>query len=198
MRIILISPNKLLHLQWDKALELNTQKKSLYFEEEIKEFEFKKDDIVLFDFDNLKEFLHLTLKSKVICLSSKLDNIQGFKLLKQGVKAYGNNYMTPMNLKEAIKTLINNKIWVNPDLMSFIIQNSTISNLPKHNEKLEELSIRELDTAKLVSKGLTNKQIAQSLNITERTVKAHISTIFSKLEIKDRVTLGIMIKEYYF
>ncbi|APW64761.1 hypothetical protein LPB137_02320 [Poseidonibacter parvus] len=196
MRIIFISPNRLLHEQWSKAIEHQIKVSNLYFEKEIKDFVFFKEDIVLFDYDNLKEYLSFTLISKVLCLSSKLDNIKGFKLLKQGVKGYGNNYMTPMNLKEAIKVIKSDKVWVNPDLMSFIIENSTLSNLVKYDDKIDELSQRELDVSKFVSKGFTNKEIAHELNITERTIKAHISTVFQKLQIKDRVTLGIMMKEY--
>lgn len=196
MRIVFISPNRLLHDQWNKVIDNNMKVCSIYFEKEIKTFPFLEDDIILYDYDNLKEFLSFVLIGKVLCLSSKLDNINGFKLLKQGVKGYGNNYMTPMNLKEAIKVIKNDKIWVNPDLMSFIIENSTISNLKRYDDKIDDLSQRELDVSKFVSKGFTNKEIAFELNITERTIKAHISTIFQKLQIKDRVTLGIMMKEY--
>lgn len=196
MRIVFVSTNRLLHKQWDKAIESNVEVLNLYHEEDIKSFDFLLNDIVLFDYDNLNEYLNYLGNSKVVCLSSKLNEVEGFKLLKSGVKAYGNNYMTPMNLKEAIKTVINDKVWIYPELMSFIIENSTLNNLPKNDEKIEELSSRELDVSKLVSKGFTNKEIANDLGITERTVKAHISTIFSKLHIKDRVTLGIKIKEY--
>jgi DNA-binding NarL/FixJ family response regulator len=196
MRIVLVSPNRILHDQWNKAIDNNIESLNLYHEKDIESFDFFKDDIILFDYDNLNEFLSFTLVGKVLCLSSKLDNIIGFKLLKKGVKGYGNNYMTSLNLKEAIKVIKNDKIWVNPDLMSFIIENSTLTNLVKYDDKINELSQRELDVSKFVSKGLTNKEIAQELNITERTIKAHVSTVFQKLQIKDRVTLGIMIKEY--
>lgn len=196
MRIVLVSQNRILHSQWNKAIDNNIESFSLYNENEIKSFTFLKDDIILFDYDNLNEFLSSLLEGKVLCLSSKLDNIIGYKLLKQGVKGYGNNYMTPMNLKEAIKVIKNDKLWVNPELMSFIIQNSTLSKKPKYETKINELSQRELDVSRFVSKGLTNKEIAKELEITERTIKAHVSTIFQKLQIKDRVTLGIMMKEY--
>ncbi|MBU3014095.1 response regulator transcription factor [Poseidonibacter lekithochrous] len=196
MRIVFVSPNRLLHDQWNKAIENNTKISNIYFEKEIENFNFLEEDIILFDYDNLNEFLSFALKGRVLCLSSKLDNINGFKLLKQGVKGYGNNYMTPMNLKEAIKVIKSDKVWVNPDLMKFIIENSTLSKLVKYDDKIDGLSQRELDVSKFVSKGFTNKEIAQELDITERTIKAHISTIFQKLQIKDRVTLGIMMKEY--
>jgi DNA-binding NarL/FixJ family response regulator len=50
----------------------------------------------------------------------------------------------------------------------------------------EELSIRELDILRLMSKGLSNKRIAESLGITEGTVKWHINIILSRLHVSDR------------
>jgi DNA-binding NarL/FixJ family response regulator len=65
-------------------------------------------------------------------------------------------------------------------------------NLKKvnHNE-LNKLSSREQEIASLVKEGLSNKEIAKHSNITERTVKAHLSSIYEKLHIKDRVALVI-------
>lgn len=196
MKIVFVSPNRLLHNQWNKAIDNHIEILNIFSQQQLDEVSIVESDIVIFDYDNCAEFLSDLLTSKVVCLSSELDNVLGFRLLKQGVKAYGNNYMTPMNLKEVIKVVGLNKIWVHPELMSFIIENSTLTSLPKHDDKINELSTRELDVSKLVSQGFTNKQIANELDITERTVKAHISAVFSKFEIKDRVTLGIMIKEY--
>lgn len=197
MRIILVSINRVLHQQWKKAIHSTVEVISLYSIIEIKKFTFHSKDIIIFDYDNLENELSHLIENKVICLSSKLNNIDGFNLLKKGVKAYGNNYMTPMNLAEVIKTVSLGKIWISPDLMSFIIKNSTLNqNFVNEDFSLEDLTTRELEVAQEVSKGHTNKVIAQNLNITERTVKAHISTIFSKLDISDRVSLGIKVKEY--
>ena len=196
MRVIFVSPNQLLHNQWDKAIDINNQVTNIYHEEQIIEFNFLQEDIVLFDFDNLAEFLDDVLTSKVICLSSQLNELKGYNLLKEGIKGYGNSYMTPFNLKGAISIVKSDKLWIYPELMSFIIKHSTMPNMNKKGEKIELLSVRELDVAKLVSQGLTNKNIAIKLEITERTVKAHISSAFSRLELKDRVSLGILVKEY--
>lgn len=199
MRIILISPNRLLHQQWNKAFLNSIELESLFTEEEINDFIFTNEDILVLDYDNFNEVLEKILQYKIICLSSRLDNILGFSLLKKGVKAYGNNYMTPINLYEVIKVVNSNKIWVYPELMSFIIENSTLNNNFKNQSKdiqFEQLTSREIDVAIEVSKGLTNKKIADILEISERTVKAHISAIFSKLDINDRVSLAIKTKEW--
>ncbi len=192
MRVIFISPNRILHNQWNKSVSADI---NIYEVNEILNFKFLQSDVIVFDFDNLEEYLSYVISFKLICLSSKLNDIKGFQLLKKGVKAYGNTYMTPMNLKNVIDTVSADKIWIYPELMSFIIKNSTLKNIKIENRVFDELSSRELEVSKLVSQGLTNKQIAQNLDITERTVKAHISSVFIKFNIQDRVTLGIMVKE---
>jgi DNA-binding NarL/FixJ family response regulator len=61
-----------------------------------------------------------------------------------------------------------------------------------HNDELDDLSERELDVAQYVSKGLSNKQIAFEMDITERTVKAHLTSIFKKTNTKDRLSLALL------
>lgn len=197
MRIISISPNSVLHQHWEKAIDQKFDSIYLYSRNQVDDFELFHDDIVLFDYDNMSDCLDKVLKVKTICLSSNLDEIKGYNLLKKGVKAYGNNYMTPFNLKNVINTVNEGKVWVYPELMNFIINNTIINTQNKKNLKIDLLSNREISVAKEVSKGLSNKQIADNLSISERTVKAHISSLFRKLELNDRVSLGILIKEHF-
>lgn len=58
-------------------------------------------------------------------------------------------------------------------------------------EKLKDLTVRERDVVELISKGLTNQEIAESLFITEGTVKNLVSQILSKLELKHRTQIAI-------
>ena len=51
---------------------------------------------------------------------------------------------------------------------------------------LDEVSVRELEVLQVAADGLTNKQIAEQLFITEKTVKNHISNTFAKLNVNDR------------
>jgi DNA-binding NarL/FixJ family response regulator len=59
----------------------------------------------------------------------------------------------------------------------------------------DSLSEREVEVANLIRKGENNKGIAQVMNISERTVKAHLSSIFRKFEVDDRLRLAIRLKE---
>jgi DNA-binding NarL/FixJ family response regulator len=70
---------------------------------------------------------------------------------------------------------------------------------PEKREELikmaDSLSEREVEVANLIRKGENNKGIAQVMNISERTVKAHLSSIFRKFEVDDRLRLAIRLKE---
>ncbi len=61
---------------------------------------------------------------------------------------------------------------------------------------MKNLTDTELMVSELVSKGLTNKEIAGKLNISRHTVKAHLENIYLKLEINNRVVLAIMYYKY--
>jgi DNA-binding NarL/FixJ family response regulator len=58
------------------------------------------------------------------------------------------------------------------------------------------LSPRELEVLRLVAEGLANKQIARRLDITERTVKAHLTKAFGRIGVTDRVHAMIWVKEH--
>jgi len=62
------------------------------------------------------------------------------------------------------------------------------------NTDLSELTDRELEVAKLVADGNTNAEIAEQMNITVRTVKAHMTSIFTKTNLRDRVALALALK----
>ena len=61
---------------------------------------------------------------------------------------------------------------------------------------MQRLSKRELEVAKLISEGFSNKQIAEELFISEHTVKSILENIFLKLDIHNRVLLAIMYVQY--
>jgi len=54
------------------------------------------------------------------------------------------------------------------------------------NKSIETLTPRELEVLQLIAQGLNNKRIAERLTVNERTVKFHVSTILSKLEVSNR------------
>ncbi|HLE16960.1 MAG TPA: response regulator transcription factor [Syntrophales bacterium] len=91
----------------------------------------------------------------------------------------------PALLKKAIKAVHKGEIWLDKNTFKSILHGINAIN----GEKTSLLSAREKEIVSLIGKGLRNKEIASRLNITETTVKTHLTRIFQKLNIKARSEL---------
>jgi len=177
---------------------LNRYKECLHVksEEELEELE---EFTLLLDLETIKdkekyffEYIKLLPTCKAIFALTSAPNFQeGTHLLSLGVKGYGNIKMPKIKLKNALHVIHKGNIWLYPEFLQMMIT-SYSKNLHEVNQKeLDLLSNREQEIANLVKKGLSNKEIATHSKISERTVKAHLSSIYEKLNIKDRVALVI-------
>lgn len=92
-------------------------------------------------------------------------------------------------LKEAINTVVSGDTFIEPRLMNLL--NSNLAKRDIKKSMIDALTKRELEILKLVSKGMLNKEIASQLNISERTVKNHISNIFKKIDVSDRTQAAV-------
>ena len=79
--------------------------------------------------------------------------------------------------------------YIQPSLIPML--NSKLVNRDIDKEKLASLTKRELEVLIQVAKGMFNKEIAITLNISERTVKNHLSNIFKKIEVSDRTQAAV-------
>lgn len=114
------------------------------------------------------------------------------RVLSLGAKAYGNTYMLPVHLISCIETVKNGHVWVYPEFTYVMIQNiHQEENQDELFQKDEILTKREQEITKEVLNGLNNPQIAQKLEISERTVKVHLSNIFQKLHVSNRFELAL-------
>ena len=92
-------------------------------------------------------------------------------------------------LKKAINEILKGESYIQPSLLPAL--NSRLINKDIDKEKLESLTKRELEILKQVAEGMFNKEIAINLNISERTVKNHISNIFKKIDVSDRTQAAV-------
>lgn len=93
------------------------------------------------------------------------------------------------DLKKAIITIVNGETYIQPELIPALKEGLTA--LDSDKEKLALLTDREIEVLKQVVFGLLNKEIASNLEISERTVKNHISNIFKKLKVSDRTQAAV-------
>ena len=151
------------------------------------------DAIVLADPKKALQLLQELPTARVIVLSDAPSYAEGSRLLPLGVRGYANSYIHKTHLEQALHAIESGNVWLYPEFMQELIQNAT-GNAATNERVLEKLTERERETALLVKEGLSNKEIASRLDITERTVKQHMSHIFEKLGVSDRLSLAMLLK----
>lgn len=116
---------------------------------------------------------------------------------ESGVLAYFNSYMADTHYSQLVRLMTNGQSWFPPALMqdALGLARTALSAMPT-SDPMELLTKREREIALAVAAGLSNKLVAEQCGITERTVKAHMTQIFKKLEIKDRVALVIYLNRF--
>jgi len=138
---------------------------------------------VLMDLNNRNyrvKVLILTVHNEVEYLMKAMDiGVDGY-LLKDSESS---------ELKKAILTVINGETYIQPSLIP--TYNSKLINLESDYSKIESLTKRELDVLKSLALGMYNKEIAIKLEISERTVKNHVSNIFKKISVSDRTQAAV-------
>ncbi len=128
-------------------------------------------------------------KFKVLILTDS-DDVQFLsKSMKIGIDGYLLKSAKVDELKKAIYFIMKGETYIQSDLISIL--NDRNKYISKDIDKIHELTNRELDVLKNLTVGMYNKEIALKLNISERTVKNHISSIFKKIGVSDRTQAAI-------
>ncbi len=156
---------------------------------------FKEKDILILDFESLKEKDLPQISCPSMVLVTIPQNAEAFRLLRLGIRAYGNRHMHEDNLLQAITTLKAGQIWLSPAILSQMI--SALPNTKteeKEKTLLEHLTSREIEAAKWLIKGMSNKEISEKMFVSIRTVKAHFTSIFKKTGCRDRLELATRMK----
>ena len=127
---------------------------------------------------------------KVIVLTSFTEDEQVFSAIKAGAVGYLLKDISPPDLAKAIQAVHSGETHLHPEITKKLM-NQFVS--PKSDIEItpDELTPRELEVLQLVAQGLSNKELANKLTISEKTVKTHLSSIFSKLHLSDRTQAAI-------
>lgn len=145
-------------------------------------------------FDWLRQCSSNGLVVVAIC-SDKPDIREMLESVRLGARAYCNSYMQTALYKQLIRLLSNGQSWFPPQMLelTFELAHKAIHGKDVH-ALLETLTPREKDVTSAVCDGMSNKQIAEQLEISERTVKTHLTNIFKKLQLQDRLALVLHLK----
>ncbi len=126
--------------------------------------------------------------SRVCVLSMHLSPDMMQRCLTSGAEAYIVKDISPAELVRAIKTVAEGQSYVDPRVAGGLLRRRSQTN---GKPDIMELSAREAEVLKLIAEGLANKQISARLHLSEKTVKNHVSRIFSKLNISARTQAAV-------
>ncbi|GGO83097.1 hypothetical protein GCM10011348_26030 [Marinobacterium nitratireducens] len=135
-------------------------------------------------------------------LTDRPHDDDGIRMLALGARGYASTFITGSLLLQLIETLWRGDIWASPVVMQKLLRRllngQPAQLLAAQSARVglaASLSEREQQVMDILVTGAANKVIARQLNITERTVKAHISAILRKTGAGDRVSLILMANE---
>ena len=137
----------------------------------------------------LQTIKNRNIKIKVLILTIHNETEYLVKAVDIGVNGYNLKDSGFDELKEAIHCVFDGESYIQPSLLPAL--NSRLVKRDIDKEKIERLSKREMGVLTLVAQGSSNRDIAKILEISERTVKNHLSNIFKKIEVVDRTQAAV-------
>lgn len=126
---------------------------------------------------------------KILVLTSYVDDEHVISALEKGADGYEMKDVEPQKLIETIHKVLDGEKIIHPNAKRVI---DTMSTKPHFTNKLSK---RETEVLKEMVKGKTNKEIANTLFVSEKTIKTHVSHMFSKLQVNDRTQAAIYAME---
>ena len=137
----------------------------------------------------LQKLKEMKMKIKVLVLTVHNEVEYLLKAVDIGINGYLLKESESAELKKAILAVVNGENYIQSSLIPVL--NAKMIDRDSDSVKIESLTKRELEVLKNLSYGMYNKEIAEKLDISERTVKNHISNIFKKIEVTDRTQAAV-------
>ena len=129
------------------------------------------------------------MKNKVIFLTIHKEIDYLVQAMDYGCDGYILKDSDSATLVEAIEIVYSGQTYIEPSLTNLL--NANLAERDVMKDKINELTKREVEVLKLLANGMFNKEIAATLNISERTVKNHVSNIFKKIMVSDRTQAAV-------
>jgi DNA-binding NarL/FixJ family response regulator len=126
--------------------------------------------------------------ARVVVLTSFSDRERVQRALAAGAVGYQLKDAEPAALREAVRAAARGDVPLDPRIAGAL--------LPRRSDPADALSAREREVLLLAARGLANKQIATELGIAERTVKAHLGSIYRQLGVPDRTSAALWAREH--
>ena len=200
MKAVLISEQAALTARWSEAFPAGKVTGSLKQALRIPK---KQDPLYWLDLSSLPQgdWLDavdtLSVRSKVVVLSAKPTQAEASQFIRIGAMGYCHLGTPVERLQEIALVLEHEGFWMPKEMIQRITQLTRRLGARKFNPDQDpnQLTGRERAVADLIGLGANNAEIASRLNMSERTVKAHLTSIFQQLNVRDRVQLALVMNQ---
>lgn len=202
IKVIVVDDHSLMRQGLKQLLELDKNitviDEATNGEEAIKKALKIKPDVILLDInmpklngiEALRRLKDTGISSKIIMLTIHDDKEYLYETINIGADGYVLKDADADTLIKAIKEVYKGDTYIQPNLATLLVKSSNDNRISR-NELIESLTKREYEVLTLIAEGLNNKEIAERLFISEKTVKNHVSNIFRKIGVNDRVQAAI-------
>ena len=134
--------------------------------------------------------------SHFVAMSARPHAAEGIALLRAGARGYCNRLAAPGVLNALVSSVDHGEIWAGKQVTDHLLRAAIAdARVTEAGDLNSRLTSREQQIAQQVAAGLSNKVIAADAGITERTVKAHLNSIFRKTGIRNRVQLALAVSQ---
>ena len=128
----------------------------------------------------------------VVSAHEELSIIQ--RAIAHGAMGYIPKSAHPSHIGEAIRQVLEGEIWLPPNLPTNVSFDPRATDETELAERIQSLTPQQFRVLMMVAEGLLNKQIAYELDVSEATIKAHVTAIFRKLGVQNRTQAVLAIK----
>jgi DNA-binding NarL/FixJ family response regulator len=128
---------------------------------------------------------------RTLVLTSFAGDDKVLPALRAGAAGYLLKDVDPADLEAAIRTVHRGGALLAPSVATRVLDQATGSRPSPEQERLDEVTPREREVLALLGRGLSNRQIAADLYVSEKTVKTHVSSILTKLRVADRTQAAL-------
>ena len=143
----------------------------------------------------ISDLLQVATQARILLVTGLNENQLFHQAVNLGAMGVIRKEESSQTLLKAIRKVHAGEIWLDRTTIANVITNLTRGQMHKKKDpeagKIGQLSEREREVITLIGRGLKNKQIAESLSISEVTVRHHLTSIYNKLEVTDRLELII-------
>lgn len=201
-KIILFTNMSSIQKHWQNALDTNYNTIPIDKVKDLVEYLDANDNSIIILLDEMSTSnIENTLSKlkpysfvKILIFNAVPDVHHASTLLDKGIKGYENSFIHKDNLLKMLISVENGNNWLFAQLTNYIINKYVQNNSSNEPEFIKLLTQKEKDIALMIADGLSNKEIIQKEKIALSTVKGHISRIFEKAGVSDRVSLALKFK----